>query len=981
MRFRIVSASAAVAFLLPTLFSCQSIPVPSPVRKPDLRVLSGESAPAGGWSDARAVDSVLSTLTLEEKVAQMIMLRVPGYYLSTDGDLFDRLVRKVTVRKVGGLILTQGDVFESVMTLNALQRLAPLPLLVAADFEKGIAMRIRRGTSFPDAMALGAARKPDLALRMGKAIALEGRAIGVHENYAPVADINTNPANPAINTRAFTDDPVLDSSLVAAFVRGCLEGGQIPTAKHFPGHGDTGDDSHLTLPVLSLSRSRLDSVELKSFRSSIDAGVPAVMVGHLLVPALDSLNRPASLSPAVIQSLLRTSMKFTGLVVTDALEMRGVTRGGRPGDVALLAVKAGVDVLLVPPDEDDAMSSIVAAVTRGEIPVSRIDESVRRILEAKRWAGLDRNRLVDPGAVAAVVGSRKHLALAREIGRSGITVLKNEGDLLPLPLNSNKRIAVVMASDVEDNRREIDRPGPAGSSEPVGNYFAQMVRRRSPAADVVRIDPASSKEELEAARTAVRRSDIAVVALYVKVRTGTGTVGLPDYLKGFVASLSAAKTPLCVCSFGSPYVVADVPGARAVVCAYGDTEPQELAAAEALFGEIAVQGKLPVGIPGAYAYGSGIDLPQTRLRREDPWLAGIDPERLQGIEEMIDRAIADSLFPGAVLAIVKGGMIVEHKTFGRQTFDSAAVAIDAGTMYDLASLTKVVATTPALMRLYDLGKFSLDDTVAKYLPAFAAGGKESVTIRQLLLHRGGLPPFRQFWTFCPDSLFAVDSVLATPVVARPGDTTIYSDIGMITLGKLVEKLSGMSLSQFVQKEFFVPLRMTGTMFTPPPELRAHCAPTEIDTVWRKRLVQGTVHDENAEFLGGVSGHAGLFSTATDLATFAQMMLNKGTYGGRRYISEGTMYEFLGRRSPGQERWLGWDMRAATGSSSGSHFSRSSFGHTGFTGTSIWIDPERSLGVVFLTNRVYPTRANRGLLGFRPRLHDAVIHALEDTGDK
>jgi CubicO group peptidase (beta-lactamase class C family) len=302
-------------------------------------------------------------------------------------------------------------------------------------------------------------------------------------------------------------------------------------------------------------------------------------------------------------------------------------------------------------------------------------------------------------------------------------------------------------------------------------------------------------------------------------------------------------------------------------------------------------------------------------------------------------------------------------------------------MYDLASLTKVVATTSAMMRLYDLGKFSLDDSVANYLPAFGAGGKAGVTIRQLLLHRGGLPPFRELWKICPDSLAALDSALATPLVARPGDTTIYSDLGMITLGALVEKLSGMSLPQFVQREFFGPLRMTNTMFTPPEYLRGHCAPTEIDTSWRRRLVWGTVHDENSAYLGGVAGHAGLFSTATDLAAFAQMLLNKGTFGGRRYISEGTMYEFLGRKTAKQERWLGWDMRSVTGSSSGSRFSFHSFGHTGFTGTSLWIDPERSLAVVFLTNRVFPTRANRKIIRFRPRLHDAVIHAIEDSGER
>ncbi|HTO94211.1 MAG TPA: serine hydrolase domain-containing protein, partial [Bacteroidota bacterium] len=404
-------------------------------------------------------------------------------------------------------------------------------------------------------------------------------------------------------------------------------------------------------------------------------------------------------------------------------------------------------------------------------------------------------------------------------------------------------------------------------------------------------------------------------------------------------------------------------------------EPSSEAAAEALFGEIPVHGRLPVAIPGRFPFGSGLDLPQTQLRREDPAVAGFDPADLQRVDAIINAAIADSAFPGAQIAVIRDGMLVEEKSFGHQTYDPASRLIDDGTMFDLASVTKVIATTSAVMRLADSGRIGLDDPVAKYLPSFDSGEKAAITIRQLLLHRGGFPPFRRLWLECAGPQEVMDTIAATVLVAHPGDSTVYSDLGFITLGKIVEKVTGKPLDEFVAREFFTPLRMRNTMYNPPESLRARCAPTEVDTSWRRRLVQGTVHDENAAFLGGVSGNAGLFATAGDLAVYMQMLFNHGTYAGRRYIGERTVDEFIGKRAPGQERWLGWDMKSPRGSSAGPRFSAASFGHTGFTGTCIWADPTRNVAVIFLTNRVYPTRANQKIMRVRPAVNDAVMKAL------
>jgi len=914
-------------------------------------------------------------MTLEEKVSQMIMVRAFGYYFSTDSDIFERLAHLVKERKVGGIIMAQGDVYAEAVLLNRLQGLARIPLLVAADFERGTAMRVRRGTRFPEAMALGATRNAEYAYQMGRAVALEARAIGIQQNYAPVADINDNPLNPVINTRSFGDDPMLVRTMVGAFVRGTIDGGCLATAKHFPGHGDTGTDSHLDLPVIPLSRARLDTVELSSFRAAIDAGVQSVMIGHLAVPVLDSLGVPASLSAAMVETLLRRELKFRGLVVTDGLEMRALTRDYTPDSVAVLAVHAGADLLLVPPDPDIAVDAVVAAVRRGEISERQVNQSVRRILAVKHQLGLDRRRDVDIDEIASRIGTRAHRHLARGIAQDAVTLLRNRNGLLPVAPGSSPRIAAVLAEDVDDDRTDVDRPGSPATTEPVGTYFAQLLRSRAPGADIIRVSPETDARELGEALARSRASDLTLLCLFVKVRTASGKIELPEYLRAFSARLADSGTPLAVMVFGNPYVAGSIPDAAAIMCLYGDDEPSSEAAAEALFGEIPVHGRLPVAIPGKFPFGSGLDLPQTQLHRDDPAVAGFDAADLQRVDAIIGAAIADSAFPGAQIAVVKDGLLVEEKSFGRQTYDPSSRPIDDGTMFDLASVTKVIATTSAVMKLVDTGAIGLDDPVAKYIPSFESGEKAAITIRQLLLHRGGFPPFRRLWLECPGPASVMDTIAATALVAHPGDSTVYSDLGFITLGKIVEKLTGMPLDEFAAREFFTPLRMRNTMYNPPESLRARCAPTEIDTSWRRSLVQGTVHDENAAFLGGVSGNAGLFSTAGDLAVYMQMLFNRGTYAGRRYLSEQTIDEFIGKRTAGQERWLGWDMRSPRGSSSGSHFSEASFGHTGFTGTCIWADPTRKLAVIFLTNRVYPTRANQKIMHVRPAVNDAVMKAL------
>ena len=921
-------------------------------------------------------DSVLAHLTLEEKVGQLIASRAYGHYFSDDGDEFQRLTQLVTEQKVGGLVLFQGDVYESAILLNKLQQVAKVPLLISADFERGMAMRLRRGTYFPDAMAIGATRNTRYAYEVGHAIAEEARAVGIHQNLAPVADVNNNIRNPVINTRAFAGDQHLVAEMVEAFVKGTNDGGAISTAKHFPGHGDTDVDSHLDLPVLPFDRQRLDTLELVSFKRAIDGGVKSIMVAHLAIPSLDSvMGIPATLSEAAVNGVLKKELGVNGLIVTDALEMAGITRGFSAGDAAVRALYAGVDMLLLPADEDAAMSAILRAIRRGEISEARLDVSVRKILEMKEWLHLDHSPCIDVEKVSDHVASREHLKLAKDIARDAITIVRNEGTTLPLLQNGSKNMSVVIVSDVDDNRTEVNRANYPFPNEPVGLYFMQQLRRRWPSADSEKLTPSSNTAEIEAVLSRLKRADIVVLPLYVKVRTSSGRIGIPDNLESFVEKVAGLQKPTVIISFGNPYLVGEFPKAQALMCVYSDAEVLVESAVEAMFGEIEVHGKLPVTIPDKFPIDTGVPLTKTTIRKDDPLYAGFDRKRLHRLDSILVAAIRDSAFPAAQLAVVKDGIMVYNRSFGTYTYEPASREISSSTLFDVASVTKVIATTSAMMKLYDEGRLSLSDPVSRYIPQFSGGKKDSVTIRHLLTHSAGLPPFKKLWEICKTKEEALDTVFGCQLIYSPGDSMVYSDLGFITLGKVVEKITGMPLDEYVRQTFFQPLGMNNTGFTPTEAIFSRIAPTEIATTWRKKTVQGTVHDENAGLLGGVSGHAGLFSNVSDLAVFMQMLMNGGTYGGVRYLSDTTVSLFIRKQSARSTRALGWDTKSPTGSSAGSRFSMSSFGHTGFTGTCIWADPERNLFVVFLTNRVHPTRATSKIHKVRPTVHDAVVQAL------
>jgi len=920
------------------------------------------------------VEATLRKMSVDEKIGQLLFATYHGSFTSTDAVAYAQMLHCVNDLHVGGFInitqasplgIVKSQAYPTAVLTNQLQATSKVPLLVGADFERGTAMRLDEGTSFPTAMALAAAGSPRDAYTMGKVTALEARAVGIHWIYAPVADVNNNPGNPIINTRSFGEDPARVAEFVKEFVRGVEENGALATAKHFPGHGDTASDSHIDLPVIRADRDRLEHLELVPFRAAIAAGAGSIMTGHLSVPALEpDPNTPATLSARILTDLLRHELHFEGLVVTDAMDMGGITVRYAPGEAAVRAFEAGADALLMPPVPDAAFEGLQGAVKSGRISRERLDISVRRILQAKAKLGLDKDRLVDINAINQKFGHVAWQSEAQDISDRGVTLLRDTPHRLPLDgTKPTRALLLAFYADpepypAEDLERELRPRFDALTTLRADTRFVK--------ADMLKLPPPDSY-------------DVAILALFVRVSDRKGNVDVPPEQAALAEQLFKTGKPVITVGLGSPYLIERFPQAETWLAAFGISDVAQISAARALFGQIPVRGHLPVTIPGVeMKLGFGLELPENPMTLQP--MEGGDAQ-LQPAFQVIERAIADKAFPGATVAIGYRGKVSLH-AFGNLSYVANSAAIETHTMYDIASLTKVVATTTLVAKLAE-GDFpvplDLDARVERYLPEWATGPqpewRHQVTVRHLLTHTSGLPAFKEYWRTSKNKQDTLTKIFAEPLEYEPGTKEIYSDLGIILMAEIIERLTGRTLDDLARTYIFAPLAMKDTMFRPPKTLWPSIAPTEIDNNLRHRLVQGEVHDENAFAIGGVSGHAGLFSTAPDLAAFCQMLLNGGVYAHHRILRRSTIAQFT---TPQQlssgTRTLGWAV-PTEGGSSGHYFSVHSFGHTGFTGTSIWIDPDRQLFVVLLTNRVHPTRENQKIAQLRPAFHDAVMQAL------
>jgi beta-N-acetylhexosaminidase len=924
---------------------------------------------------ARWVSTTLAKMTLDEKVGQILFTTYHGSFTPTDAPAYAEMMHDVETLHVGGFInitepsplgIVKSEAYPTAVLTNQLQTKSKLPLLFGADFERGTAMRLDEGTSFPTAMTLAAAGDPEDAYTMGKITALEARAVGIQWIYAPVSDVNNNPNNPIINTRSFGEDPQRVAEYVTEFVRGVQDNGCLATAKHFPGHGDTAADSHIDLPVIRADRERLEHLELVPFRAAIASGVDSIMTGHLSIPALEpDPNTPATLSSNILTGLLRDELGYKGLVITDAMDMGGITVRYAPGDAAVRAFAAGADALLMPPVPDAAFDALKEAVKSSRISRERLDASVRRILEAKARLGLYKERLVDVNALNEKFGLVEWQKEAQDISDRGVTLLRDTPHLLPLDGTKPRRaLLVALYSDPE--------PYPAADLERelrsrVDTLTTLRADTRFVKADTLQLPPPDTY-------------DIAILAFFVRVSDRKGNVDVPAEQGAFADKVYKNGKPVITVGFGSPYVVEHFPQAETWLAAFGISDVAQISVARALFGEIPVRGRLPVTVPGAELNaGFGIEVPADPMTVEPMEVRA--EAKLQPAYEVIERAIADKAFPGATLAVGYKDKVALH-AFGHLSYDAKSPQVKLSTMYDVASLTKVIVTTTLAEKLVE-GDFpsslQLDAPIERYLPEWANGPqpewRHMVTVRHLLTHTSGLPPFKEYWRTSKGKEDTLRMIFAEPLEYEPGTRMVYSDLGVILMGEIIERLTGQTLDELAKEYIFSPLGMNESMYKPPKKLWPSIAPTEFDARYRHRLIQGEVHDENAYAMGGVSGHAGVFSTAPDLAAFCQMLLNGGVYAHQRILKRATIAQFTAPEALAKDtRTLGWVV-PTEGSSSGHYFSPHSFGHTGFTGTSIWIDPDRQVFVVLLTNRVNPTRENHKIAEVRPALHDAVMQAL------
>lgn len=912
--------------------------------------------------DTVNIDALLQGMTLREKIGQLFFVWASGKYESHDSKAYRELAYKIKNYHLGGLIFNSGTVYGQAVLHNKLQEASEIPLWITQDMEYGAAMRIRGATRFPPAMGIAATQNPDYAYWAGKITAREAKAVGVHQIFAPVLDVNNNPDNPVINVRSFSGNPGTVATFGNSFIEGVKSEELIATAKHFPGHGDTDTDSHLSLPVINYEYERLDSLELLPFRKAINSGIQSIMTAHISFPNIStSPGLPATMDRSILGRILLDSLNFNGMVVTDGLEMSGISSNYSPGRAVIQSLQAGADMMLLSSDEMTAINEIEKAVERNEITEARIEHSVRKLLKWKKKHGLFQKRKLDIDKISSVVNTREHQLIADEISRKSLTLVRNRGDILPIRAKDFPSVMVLSIADDESGK--------------TGSYFAGQIRKYHPDVTFRVLDKRSSREEKQNILRDARHADLIIIGSFIYVRSGK-KVQLSREQLDLLKDLP--DKPSVLVAFGNPYIVHDLPDTDVQLMAWAANSDQVRNTVPALFGGSHINGRLPINIPGMYGMGHGIDLPQTTVRYDEPETVALSLDSLQHVDKLMHEAIFDSTFPGGAVAVVKDGVIAYAKGFGYHTYKKHRQTRFTD-IYDLASLTKVVATTTSIMKLVSEGKIGLDDKVSDYIPEFLENNKVQITIRHLLLHNSGLPAFRVYVDEIQDRVSLIEAIKKEPLVNLPGTKYVYSDLGFILLGEVVEQVSGQSLDKYVRKELYYPMGMSSSFFNPSKVgawLNNRIPPTEIDTIYRHKVMQGEVHDERAYYLDGVAGHAGLFANAYDLSIYAQMLMNGGTYAGRQYLDSDVVKQFTSRQSDSSTRGFGFDTKSEPFSTAGTLSSPASFGHTGFTGTSMWIDPERNLAVIILTNRVHPYRSyGRRISEVRARIADAVISSI------
>ncbi|MGV3530037.1 MAG: glycoside hydrolase family 3 N-terminal domain-containing protein [Flavisolibacter sp.] len=935
------------------------------------------------------VDSVFNSLSDNDKIAQLMVIRATNNVGWSEAP---KVAELVTNYNVGGICFFKnvspgsqpsGPVMQAQLT-NYYQSIAKTPIMISIDGEQGVGMRLDSVMKFPYQLTLGAVDDEDLIYRMGKYVGEQAKRLGIHMNYAPVVDINNNPDNPVIGFRSFGQDKYKVAEFGVAYAKGMQDAGIIASAKHFPGHGDVAVDSHLDLPVINKSIEELDTLELYPFKELFRAGVGSVMIAHLYIPSIDNAtNRATSLSAKNIKGLLRQQLGYDGLAVSDALEMKGVAKFFKGGEAAVEALIAGNDILCLPESVPEAIDAVKNAIKDKRLSWDEINSKVKRVLYAKYQVGLNKPQFVDTTNILIDLNA-KVPQIRKQVAEDAITVIKNKGGLLPL--GEESKVAYV----------GIGANGP--------NTISTRLQNEQHA-DVFNYDYADPKSKADEILEAVKNGkyEKVVVGLHNLSLRPANQYGISQTAMDLVNSLQPFNAITMV--FGNVYAAEYFANAPTLVGMYEDDEWFQHAAVDFLEGSVRPQGTLPVSVAGVH-YGSGAEVARfTPVGFSNEWLV---------IDSIVRDGLAKRAYPGAEVIAIQNGEIKYHKAFGRYEFDQRSAPVNLESIYDLASVTKVSATTVALMKLFEQGKIDINKTLGDYLPVAQHTDKANLKLRDILLHQAGLNPYISFYreTIDPasgdpspaiyhperDSEFSVpvarnvwlrkdwnDSMMKRIVTSRLGQhgKYVYSDNDFILLGKIVEQVTGMSLDEYVTRTFYRPLGMQTTGFKPWQRFgMERIVPTEEEGYFRKQLLQGYVHDEGAAMFGGVAGHAGLFSNAYDLSLLYQMLLNGGELNGRRYLKPETIKLFTAYGSPISRRGLGFDKPEKDNDSRKEPYpsemaSPESFGHTGFTGTCVWVDPKADLVYIFLSNRVYNTRNNNllGKMNIRGKIQDAIYSAL------
>ncbi|AXE19665.1 glycoside hydrolase [Runella rosea] len=953
------------------------------------------------FAESKWVDSVFKSLTLEQKIGQFFMLathsdRSESYYRH-----FDVLIKN---QQVGGLIFFKGGPARQASLINRYQALSNVPLMIGIDGEWGLGMRLDSIEDFPKQMTLGAIQDNQYIYKMGLEIARQCQRLGVNVNFAPVADINSNPRNPVIGLRSFGEDRDNVTNKAAAYMKGLQHQRIIATAKHFPGHGDTDSDSHYTLPVLSHSSDRLDETDLYPFRKLIADSLTGIITGHLYVPVLD--NTPflaSSLSEKIVTDLLKNKLGFQGLVFTDAMNMQGVMRGRTAVDANIKALLAGNDILLYPEHVAESIKKIKIEVEKGRIPKDVIDEKVHKILRAKYWMGLHKSRPVVMKHLNNDIQKAEVRALSRELCEQAVTLVRNDNQLLPISAVDTCAFASIAI-------------GGGGI-----NQFQQTLSRYAPFKHIMYADKPTTNEEVESLLTQVGDANVVIVSLHETRRNFNRPFVITPATIELITRLQQ-KAKVIVSLFATPYALKQLPATSAVVCAYENLADLEVTAAQQIFGALPFKGKLPVSIEGQYAIGTGYETtPLNRITLGLPEQVGMSTLLLNRMDTLIQNSINARIFPGCQVVVARKGRIVYQKNYGTLSYDKITEKVQNESLYDVASVTKVAATLQAVMYLQEQNVLDLKQKSAHYLPELVGTNKSQITLEDLLLHRSGMVAFypklwertktgggglmTEYYSSLRDSVYSMQiapKLFAKPALKdsvwqwviqsplhnkrEPGGrySFVYSDLGILMLQKIVERVTNQPLDEFLQQNFYEPLGMMQTGFKSLERFpETQIAPTESDFSYRNQLLRGTVHDQMAAVYGGVAGHAGLFSTAYDLTILMQMNLQKGLYGDRRYFQDATVPLFAKMYDTAHHRGLGWDKAPTKGESNyvAPSASATSFGHSGFTGTMVWADPKYDLVFVFLSNRVHPNAENNEInrQKIRRRIHEYVYQSMDITG--